>query len=215
MTADAYYDLRQQIIETAGALSERGLSPGMSGNVSACCPDGFLITPSATPYDKLAASDIVLITSDGSPAPDQRKPSSETPFHHAIYEAFPDAAAIVHCHSPKATAMACLRKPIPAFHYMVAVAGGKEIPLAGYHAPGTSELADEIAGTMSGHKACLLANHGQITFGATLDAALDLTEEIENLAAMYLDALAAGEPHILSDAEMDEILEMFSGYRPG
>ena len=122
---------------------------------------------------------------------------------------------MVHCHSPKATAVACLRKAIPAFHYMVAVAGGKCIPLAEYHTPGTIELAEEIARTLKGYRACLLSNHGQIAYGSSLEDALGLTEEVETLAAMYLDALAAGEPHILSDAEMDEILEMFAGYRPG
>ncbi|MEM7427248.1 MAG: class II aldolase/adducin family protein [Pseudomonadota bacterium] len=208
-------DPRREIIRTACALSEKGLSPGMSGNVSARCDGGFLITPSATPYDQLSGDDIVMIGGDGQAAAGQRKPSSETPFHHAIYETFAEAAAVVHCHSPKATALACLRKPIPAFHYMVAVAGGRKIPLAGYHTPGTEALALDLVNTLEGHRACLMANHGLIAHGPSLRDALSLTEEIETLASMYLDALAAGEPHILNDQEMEEILQMFKGYRPG
>lgn len=214
MTApDSDLFIRQQIIDTALTLAERGLSPGLSGNVSARCANGLLITPSAMDYAALLPEDIVWVKPDGSVPEGQRKPSSETPFHRAILEAFPDAGAVVHCHSPKATALACLRKPIPAFHYMVSVAGGDDIRVADYFMPSTEKLAAATLAALDGRTACLLANHGQVAFGPSLLDALELACEVENLAAMYLDALAAGEPHVLSPEEMADVHEMFKTYR--
>ena len=215
MTApDTDLFLRQQIIDAAQALAERGLSPGLSGNLSARVDGGMLITPSAMAYDELLPDDIVFVAHDGAVRPGQRKPSNETPFHLAIFSAFPEAQAILHCHSPKATALACLRKPIPAFHYMVAVAGGEDIRVADYFTPATQQLAEATVKALKGRKACLLANHGQVAFGASLEDALALASEVENLASMYLDALAAGEPQLLTDAEMAEVHELFKSYRP-
>ena len=206
--------LRQQIIDTAQELAARGLSPGLSGNISARVDEGLLITPSAMDYSDLLPDDIVLVPHDGDVPPGQRKPSNETPFHRAIFAAFPDAHAVLHCHSPKATALACLRKPIPAFHYMVAVAGGDDIRVADYFTPASHQLAEASVKALSGRKACLLANHGQVAFGASLAEGLALACEVETLAAMYLDALAAGEPQLLSAAEMAEVRELFKSYRP-
>lgn len=206
--------LRQQIIDAACDLTVKGLSPGLSGNVSARSGDSLLITPSATPYDTLSPADLVEVGLDGSIAVGQRKPSNETPFHRELYRAYPHAGAIIHTHSLKASALSCLAKPVPAFHYMVAVAGGKQIPCAAYKTPGSEALAAELVSTLAGYNACIMANHGQIVLAPTLAAAASLTEEIENLAAMYLDVLAAGEPQLLSDAEMDEVLALFADYRP-
>ncbi len=215
MELEGEFFLRQQIIDTGQALAVRGLSPGLSGNVSARLDGGMLITPSAMAYDGLLPEDIVFVAQDGDVPAGQRKPSNETPFHRAIFAAFPEAGAVVHCHSPKATALASLRKPIPAFHYMVAVAGGDDIPVAGYFTPATEALAAATVEALEGRKACLLANHGQVVFGRSLEDALALASEVENLAAMYLDALAAGEPQTLSAAEMAEVLALFKDYRPG
>jgi L-fuculose-phosphate aldolase len=129
--------LRRQLVETAQSMSVRGLSPQRSGNVSVRSHDGFLVTPTGIAYADYLQADMVQVSMQGVASGDQRKPSSEAPFHLAIYAAFPDAQAIVHCHSMAATALACARMEIPAFHYMVAVAGGAKIPLAKYATFGT------------------------------------------------------------------------------
>ncbi len=204
--------LRRGVIETARKMSAGGLSPAQSGNVSTRFNDGMLITPTGMPYDALTSDDIVFVDADGSSPPSSRAPSSEWHFHAAIYREKPDAHAIVHCHSPHATALACARKPIPAFHYMVAVAGGRDIPLAAYATFGTTELAAAIVETLKRRRACLLANHGQVAVGNTLEAALDLAREVEALAAQYITVLQLGAVHILDDAEMDRVLAKFETY---
>ncbi len=202
--------LRADVVATARRMSASGLSHGRSGNVSARFQDGMLITPSGASYDALLPDDIVYVDADDTPS--GGKPSSEWRFHLAAYHARPEAGAVVHCHSRFATALACAHRPIPAFHYMVAVAGGTDIPLAPYATFGTSELAALVAETLATRKACLLANHGQIATGASLDGALELAGEVENLAAQYLEVLKLGEVHILDDAEMQRVLERFKTY---
>jgi len=204
--------IRQQVIDTALALNLEGLSQGTSGNVSARWADGMLITPTGLPYADLLPADIVFVDRDGTPAEDSLKPSSEWRFHMAAYGARPDAAAVVHCHSCNATALACAHKHIPPFHYMVAVAGGHDIPLVPYATFGGRQLAENVAGALLTRKACLMANHGQIACGGTLPQALALAREVETLAAQYIKALAAGEPQLLKAAEMDRVLEKFSTY---
>ncbi|RIA56243.1 class II aldolase/adducin family protein [Dichotomicrobium thermohalophilum] len=202
--------LRADIVEIARRMSASGLSHGRSGNVSARWGDGMLITPSGAAYETLEPDDIVYVDADGTPR--GGKPSSEWRFHQAAYQARPDASAIVHCHSRCATALACARRPIPAFHYMVAVAGGTDIPVAAYATFGTEELAAHAAEALSARKACLLANHGQIAAASDLDAALELAGEVENLAAQYLEVLKLGEVHLLDDAQMAEVLAKFETY---
>jgi L-ribulose-5-phosphate 4-epimerase len=204
--------LRQEIIDTALALSRDGLSPGTSGNVSARHGDGLLITPTGMSYDDLIPEDIVFIDNNGMPQKDARKPSSEWRFHFSAYAACENARAIVHAHSRFATALACAHKPIPAFHYMVAVAGGDDIPLADYATFGTAELADAVASALKDRKACLMANHGQIACGESLEAALALAHEVETLAAQYVAVLQIGKPHILGDEEMGRVLKRFESY---
>lgn len=211
MTADDETWLRQEIIDTALAMSESGLSPGTSGNVSARWGEGMLITPTGMPYADLIPEDIVFIDQSGK-AQGKRKPSSEWRFHLAAYSVRANEQAVLHAHSRFATALACARKAIPAFHYMVAVAGGDDIPLAGYALFGTSELAKEVAEALKERKACLMANHGQLACGPDLSGALSLAHEIEALAAQYVAALQAGEPHILSKDQMAEVLERFTAY---
>jgi len=204
--------LRQQIIDTALAMSKEGLSPGTSGNVSARLDKGMLITPTGMAYEDLIPEDIVFLDKTGKIGTGVRKPSSEWRFHLSAYGAREDAGAIVHTHSRFATALACARKPVPAFHYMVAVAGGADIPLADYATFGTKELADHVAAVLKDRVACLMANHGQIACGPTLEAALDLAREVEALAAQYVAVLQIGGPHILDDEEMDRVLERFRSY---
>ena len=203
---------RQEIIDTALAISREGLSPGISGNVSARHGKGMLITPTGMAYDALIPEDIVFMNENGEVSPGARKPSSEWRFHMAAYTARPGANAIIHAHSRFATALACARKPIPAFHYMVAVAGGRDIPLAEYATFGTKALADNVATVLKDRAACLMANHGQIACGASLECALALARDVEVLAGQYVAVLQIGEPHILNDEEMTRVLERFKNY---
>jgi L-fuculose-phosphate aldolase len=208
--------LRQAIIETARAISRAGLSPGRSGNVSARSPGGMLITPSGMPYDAMTAADVAFVGAGGKRLRGERAPSSEWRFHLAIYAAKPDVNAVLHCHSVAATALACLRLPIPPFHYMVTAAGGHDVRVADYATFGTEKLAIAVITALEGRLACVMANHGQTACGATLRAALDLAETVEALAAQYIAARAIGEPHLLSAAEMDAAIEQFKGYgQPG
>jgi ribulose-5-phosphate 4-epimerase/fuculose-1-phosphate aldolase len=202
------------VIETALAMSRSGLSPGRSGNVSCRFKDGMLITPTGMAYVDIGTRDVVFVDRHGKvPGKKSRKPSSEWRFHLAAYRARGDMNAVVHTHSMHATVLACAHKPIPAFHYMVAVAGGNDITLVPYDTFGTEELAGHVAKGLRKRNACLMANHGQIAVGATLAAALELAEEVEVLAKEYWKVLAlAGEPHILSDEEMARVLKRFKSY---
>ncbi len=193
-------------------MQDAGLSPQRSGNVSARCGDGMLITPTGMPYDELTPDDIVLLSGSGAVEAGQRKPSSEWHFHLAIYANRADAGAVVHCHSLNATALACTGRDIPAFHYMVAVAGGKDIRCAGYETFGTEELAAATLAALEGRRACLLANHGQVAVAATVGDALELAMEVETLASQYVEVLKIGGGRLLDDAEMDRVLEKFAGY---
>jgi L-fuculose-phosphate aldolase len=206
-------ELRHEIIATALAMNARGINRGKSGNVSARVEDGFLITPSGLAYDSLEAHDVVAMTLEGE-ARGPRQPSSEWRFHRDIYARRDDARAIVHAHSPFATTLACVGRGIPAFHYMIAVAGGKDIRCAPYATFGTQDLSDHALRALESRKACLLANHGMIAIGVTLDSALALAVEVEALAEQYWRALQIGEPNLLSDAEMEVVLAKFATYGP-
>src|SRR5262249_53087245 len=152
--------------------------------------------------------DVVAMTMDGA-AQGPRTPSSEWRFHRDIYAARAEAQAIVHTHSPFATTLSCLERGIPAFHYMIAVAGGSDIRCAPYATFGTQELSDHALRALNGRRACLLANHGMIAMGASLAEAFALAVEVEALAEQYWRALQIGQPIILSDAEMGRVLEKF------
>jgi L-fuculose-phosphate aldolase len=208
--------LRRDIVDTALTMSQRGLSPGRSGNVSVRFGTGMLITPTGKVYDTLKPDDIVLVDGDGAVLGDQLRPSSEWRFHLFAYDARPDRNAIVHTHSLHATVLACVNKPIPAFHYMVAVAGGKDIPVVPYATFGTDELGRHVAKGLKDRDACLMACHGQIAIGETLAAALDLAFDVEILAEQYYKVLLLGQaglsPGILSDKAMVEMVEKFKTY---
>ena len=203
--------LSAEIVETALALDPSGLGVGTAGNVSARYDGGMLITPSGLPYEKMTPEDIVFVNGEGT-AEGPLKPSSEWRFHLDIYRARSEASAIVHCHSPHATALACLREGIPAFHYMVAVAGGADIRCSDYATFGTQGLSNVILEALHDRKACLMANHGQVAFGDTLQNALRLAQEVEALAQQYLLARKAGHPVLLEAEEMNEVLERFKTY---
>jgi L-fuculose-phosphate aldolase len=203
--------LRSAIIATEVQMNARRINSGKSGNVSARNETGFLITPTGLPYESMRPEDIVAVTLGGV-ATGPRPPSSEWRFHRDIYIDRPAAGAIVHAHSPFATTLACHGRGIPAFHYMVAIAGGKDIRCAPYATFGTQELSDGALVALSGRRACLLANHGMIAVDASLEAALALAIEVEWLAEQYWRALQIGAPNLLSDAEMDVVLEKLKNY---
>ncbi len=204
---------RAAIVATAQTMERAGLTPNRSGNVSCRFDGGLLITPSGVPYAEMCAADIVALDLAGVVRSGTRTPSSESPFHTAIYRARPDAEAIVHTHSPQATALACARRGIPAFHYMIALAGGPGIRCAEYATFGTQALAENALRGLEGRKAVLLANHGVIAIGATLEVAYEVACEVENLAGQYLQMLAAGlEPVILDDDEMQRVMAQFARY---
>ncbi len=207
--------LREAVIATALAMNAAGINRGKSGNVSARVRDGgcdgFLVTPSGLPYADTTPADIVAMSLDGD-VQGHRTPSSEWRFHRDIYRSRPDAIAVVHTHAPFATTLACLGRGIPAFHYMVAAAGGADIRCAPYATFGTQALSDAALAALEGRRACLLAQHGMIAIGASLAAALALAVEVETLAEMYWRVLQIGEPVILSDEEMAIVLAKFATY---
>jgi L-fuculose-phosphate aldolase len=204
--------LRRMVIEAALAISREGLSPGRSGNISTRTAGGMLITPTGMAYDLLREENIVFVGENGKTRPGSLQPSSEWQMHNAIYAMRPETGAIVHCHSMNATALACAGRPIPAFHYMVAVAGGTDIPLVPYGTFGTRELAMSVVAALRDRKAALLAHHGQIACGPDLAAALDLAREVETLAGQYCRVLQIGGGPLLDAVEMRRVLEKFQGY---
>lgn len=203
--------LRRRLIETAVAMNRSGINQGTSGNLSSRCEDGMLITPSGMDYAGLEPGDIVFVDENGKPQ-GHRPPSSEWRIHQDIYAARTDAGAILHAHPTACAALACLHKPIPAFHYMVAVAGGRDIPCAPYATFGSQELSDRVVEALVGRKACLMANHGLVCLAQDLDKALALAIEVEQLARTYLLCLSVAEPAALGDEEMDRVLLKFRTY---
>jgi len=211
MTKLQHADLRREIIATCLRMTDLGINQGTSGNVSARVRGGLLITPSGMPYDRMAPEDIVRIDDDGA-YEGHRLPSTEWRFHYDIMRHRPDVGAIVHNHALHCTVLACLRMEIPAFHYMVAVAGGETIRVAPYARFGTQELSDHALAALDGRRACLLANHGMIALGSNLEKALDLAAEVENLASCYWRCLQVTRPAILSSSQMGDVLERFAAY---
>jgi len=205
-------ELRPQLLAIARAMNSQGLNQGTSGNVSVRCGAGFLITPSALAYDRCTPADLVWVDWDGQ-AQGGRKPSSEWRLHRDIYGRYPQAGAILHAHSLYATTLACLDRPIPAFHYMVAMAGGDSIRCAPYATFGTQALSDAVVQALADRSAALLAHHGMVCHAADLDRVLALAVEVETLARIYLQALQVAEPSVLPAAEMAEVLRRFKDYK--
>jgi L-fuculose-phosphate aldolase len=207
-----------QLVEAARALDAAGFMPGKSGNLSLRAAGGFVITPSGLPYAAMAPEDLVDCAADGAPIGNPRhRPSSEWRLHAAIYRARPDAMAVVHTHSPRATALSCARHGVPPIHYAATLAGdgGRQgIPCAAHATFGTEELAQAAVTRLgAGLRAVLLANHGVVALGATLAGAVALAREAENLAGQYLDLLAAGlDPVVLTEAELAEAAARLGEY---
>jgi len=173
---------------------------------------GFVVTPSGAAYESMHPDDLVYLTSAGDYGGGQRTPSSEWRIHRDIYAQRQDAKAVVHTHSPFATTLACLHRGIPAFHYEVAFAGGPDIRCSPYATFGTQDLSDHALKALEGRRACLLANHGVLALGDSLEGALGLAEKVENLARVYWQALQVGEPVLLDEVEMARVVEKFLTY---
>ena len=212
MPAPDEAELRRRMVRVMQAMDERGLNRGTSGNVSARCGEAMLVTPSGIPAQRLEPEQMVLIAADGSVPNDALKPSSEWRMHQRLLQRRPDMAAVVHCHSRHATILACAHKPIPALHYMVAVGGGSSVPLAPYATFGSTELADAVVEALDGRFAALMANHGQVVVGRSLEAALSIAEEVEEQAAVYWGTLAIGGPKLLGEDEMATVMDRFKTY---
>jgi L-fuculose-phosphate aldolase len=207
-------DIRRDLVDHARRMNDLGINQGRSGNVSARWDDGFLVTPSAISYDDMGPNDLVRVRWDGS-TEGEHPPSTEWRLHRDIYRHCAEAAAIVHAHAMFATTLACLDRGVPAFHYMIAVAGGTDIRCAPYATFGSQEISDRALAALKGRRACLHAHHGMTVFSDSLPAALALAVEVETLAAMYWRALQIGEPAVLSDEEMNVVLEKFTHYGKG
>ena len=208
-------ELRGQGVAAMRRFDALGLNRGSTGNLSLRCArdgrPGMLITPTGMGADELGAEDMVWLGTDGT-LHGAWQPSSEWHFHAAVYAARPDLNAVVHAHSVHATALACLNRPLPAFHYMVAVAGGDSVPCTPYHLFGTEALSLAVAAALADRNACLMANHGLVAAGATLAQAVKVALEIESLCETYLKALAVGEPVLLDAAQMAAVIERFRSY---
>lgn len=204
-------DTRAELIAAARALQPAGLNKGTAGNVSVRDGDGFLITPTGLPYDTLVPDDIPRMALDGTYA-GRRQPSSEWRFHRDIYAQRVDAGAIIHAHSPFATALACQGRAIPAFHYMIARFGGADVRCAPYATFGTQALSDAALCALEGRCACLLANHGMLVFGRDLPHALALAIEFETLCEQFWRTVQVGPPQVIDAAEMARVVEKFSTY---
>ena len=215
-------NLKLEVIKYAKKLNDTNLSPLRSGNVSVRTDlsgkEGFFITPSGVKYNDLQEDKIVFLEMDEKKNEQKivdhgLNPSSEWKFHQDIYINKPDAIAIVHAHSPYATAVSAHGKNIPAFHYMVALAGGNDIKCADYATFGTKQLSKNIIQALNERKGCLMSNHGQVAFGKNLDQAFELAEEIENICHQYINTIKLGNPKILSFEEMNKILEKTKSYK--
>ena len=208
-------NIKSEIIKFSKLLNSRKLSALRSGNISVRFKKGFFITPSGKKYSSLKNKDIVYVSFKGKFDKKLGIPSSEWKFHQDIYLKKEDANAIVHSHSTNATALSVHKKSIPAFHYMVALAGGNDIKCANYATYGTRKLSVNILKALKNRKACLIANHGQVAFGENLEKTFELAQEIENICHQYINAIRIGIPKILSKKEMKIVLGKFKNYKKG
>ena len=207
--------IQQQLLELTLQLQASGLNEGSSGNCSIRDSDGFYITPSGLNPKAMSIDDMVFMDFMGtiqSAQKPKREPSSEWRFHHDILKSRKDVNVVIHTHSTFATTLSLFRRDIPAFHYMIAVAGGNSIRCSPYELFGTQALSDAALKALIERKACLLANHGMIVIGRDIEETLNITHEVERLCEQYIYALQIGSPVILSDKEMDEVIQRFKSY---
>jgi L-fuculose-phosphate aldolase len=183
----------------------------MSGNISVRHGEGLLITPTSIPYESLEPEDIVYLSVDGTPE-GRRQPSSEWRFHRDIMRARTDVNAIVHAHPTFCTILAIMERGIPAIHYMIAAAGGPDIRCGPYAIFGSAELSKHAVDALDGRRACLLAHHGMIAIGSSLEKAMWLAVEVETLAKQYHGSLQLGDPPLLTRQQIDDVAAKMAGY---
>jgi L-fuculose-phosphate aldolase len=205
MTQATNLGLRTEMVDICRRMNSSGINQGTAGNLSARLDGGFLITPTSLPYERMQPADIVEMGFDGTYS-GLHRPSSEWRFHRDILKARSDINVVLHCHSIYATTLAVHHKTIPSFHYMTGVAGGTTIRCAKYATFGTQALSDNALEALEGRLACLLGQHGQISLGKNLEAALWLGIEVETISRLYVQALTLGDPPILSDEEMGRVI---------
>lgn len=206
------FQLRSSLLHTACQMQALGLNRGTSGNASVRCGNDFLVTPSALPVGEMTPDRLVKMSVAGEVI-GAGKPSSEWRFHRDILAARPEVGAVLHAHSTYATTLACLHRPVPAVHYMVAMAGGSSVRCAPYALFGSQELSDHALHALQGRKACLLANHGMIALGADLGEALAVAQEVEFLCEIYWRTVQAGEPRLLTAQQMADVQQRFKSYK--
>ncbi|WP_435346604.1 class II aldolase/adducin family protein [Haloarchaeobius sp. HRN-SO-5] len=201
---------RRAVVDWAPALAD--LTPGRTGNLSVRDGDAFAVTPTGVPYDEFDAADVPVVSLDGERLAGELDPSSEVPMHRHLYR-FLDAGAVVHTHSTWATTMSVLHEPLPPVHYMI-VAVGREVPVAEYAPYGTEELARNIVDAMEAadSRACFVENHGLVVTAGNLPTAVENTGHVENLSQVYLQAVANGDPHELTDDQLATVEEQFESY---
>jgi L-fuculose-phosphate aldolase len=205
---------RENLLNITNKLLTAGLNHGATGNCSCRDREGFLITPTGVDSSKLTTDMMVRMNLSGNLSQPESKyqPSSEWQFHQAILEKYPEINAVVHTHSVFASSLSVLGQEIPAFHYMIAVAGGNSVRCAPYAMFGTKELSDNILEAIKDRKACLLSNHGLVAIGKDLNEAFNIAEEVEHLCRLFIEAKKIGDPLLLSDKQMTEVLNRFNSY---
>ena len=205
---------RENLLNITNKLLTAGLNHGATGNCSCRDREGFLITPTGVDSSKLTTDMMVRMNlSDNLSQPESKyQPSSEWQFHQAILEKYPEINAVVHTHSVFASSLSVLGQEIPPFHYMIAVAGGNSVRCAPYAMFGTNELSDNILEAIKDRKACLLSNHGLVAIGKDLNEAFNIAEEVEHLCRLFIEAKKIGDPLLLSDKQMTEVLNRFNSY---
>ena len=206
---------RREVVSAARRLSAWGLNVGTAGNVGLRVDGGLLVTPSGVPAGDLREEDVVALDADGVPQPGQLVPTSEWRLHMAVLAARPDVVGVVHTHSPEATAAACVARPLPAIHYVVARVGRSTVPCVPYATYGSEELAANVVDALGDGMACLMANHGLLTVGPTLESAVALAADVEWLAGVWRRASASGQPVVLPDDEIARVAERFKTYGQG
>ncbi|MEQ5829437.1 MULTISPECIES: class II aldolase/adducin family protein [Sulfitobacter] len=211
-TAQTYdTSARHEIITACREMNRSGINQGTSGNISMRSGEGILVTPTSLPYNDMTPEDIVWIGFDGR-IEGRRRPSSEWQFHRDIMAARPEVEAIVHAHPTACTTLSIMEKDIPPLHYMVAICGGHNVRCAPYATFGTKELSDHALAALEDRSACLLAHHGMIVTGSSLVQAMWRAVELETLAKQYLGCLTVGEPPLLSELEIRNVLDRMAGY---
>lgn len=205
-------EAQDKIAQKGVEILEEGLTQRTSGNVSMRVGGNHVaISPSGVPYHEIEPEDVPIVDLDGNRVRGGKAPSSEAPMHTEVYQQRKDVNAVVHTHSPYATTFASLGQAIEPSHYLIAFAG-KKIETAEYATNGTQDLAEKAVDTMSGRNAVLLQNHGVLAVGPTLDDAHNVASRVEYCARIHYQASLLGEPELVDDDELDDLIDYFQDY---